>query len=472
MVQIPVNIAPEHTGPRFEVRSPVDGGVVTTAPDAAPDAVDAAVARAAAGARVLAAMTAFERADILRRAASVLLERTEDLAAIVAWETGRPLASGRDEVGKAAAGLVLAAEEGVRLGGDVVPVRAPDRHTFTTRHPLGVWAVLSPWNFPVNIPIEYLGPAIATGNGVVWKPAPSTAGAAELVMQALAAAGLPEGAVTLFTTDRIDTASALVAHPGIAGVGLTGSTATGEAVAKIAHGKELIFELGGNGPVLVYSDADLPRAAAAIAASGFSASGQICSSTGRVLADPSVVERLAELVAAESQAYRLGNPFDEGAVIGPVHDEGIASRIRERTASALDAGAALVTAADTADGPTPCYLVPQVIVGVPLGHPLEAEESFGPVVPIVAVPDDELITTANNAPHALSVAVFTSDYRRAMLAADRLQYGSVVINDRPSYWELHLPFGGWHGRASGNGRVGVPEVIRRMTQTRTTTFAW
>lgn len=458
--------------PRFEIRSPVDGRIVTTAPDAAPDEVDDAVESARAGGERLERLTAFERADLLRRAAANLVAMSEEIAEVVAWETGRPLASGRDEVAKAASGLVLAAEEGVRLGGDVVPVRAADRHTITTRHPLGVWAVLSPWNFPVNIPIEYLGPAIATGNGVVWKPAPSTVGSAALVMAALRDAGLPEGAVRLLTTARIDTATALVAHPRVAGIGLTGSTATGEAVAKHALGKELIFELGGNGPVLVFSDADLPRAAAAIAASGFSASGQICSSTGRVLADPSVVDALAGLVAEEARGYRLGDPFAADTVIGPVHDTGIAGRLRARLASAVAAGARVHTPDDSTTRPTECYLPPVVASGVPLGHPLEAEESFGPVVPIVAVADDQLVATANAGAHALSVALFTSDYRRAMTASSSLRFGSVVVNDRPSYWELHLPFGGWHGRASGNGRVGVADVVRRMTQTRTTTFAW
>lgn len=459
-------------GPRFEVRSPVDGRIVTTARDAAPDEVDAAVESAGRAGESLARLTAFDRADLLRGAAANLRAMTEEIAEIVAWETGRPLASGRDEVAKAASGLVLAAEEGVRLGGEVVPVRAADRHTMTTRHPLGVWAVLSPWNFPVNIPIEYLGPAIATGNGVVWKPAPSTVGSAALVMAAFRDAGLPDGAVQLLTTDRIDTASTLVSHPGIAGVGLTGSTPTGEAVARLAAGKELIFELGGNGPVLVFSDADLPRAAAAIAASGFSASGQICSSTGRVLADPSVVDRLADLIADEARGYRLGDPFDADTVIGPVHDTGIARRVRERLASAVAAGARVHTPDDADDRSTECYLPPAVVSGVPLGHPLEAEESFGPVVPIVAVHDDDLVATANAGAHALSVALFTSDYRRAMTASATMRFGSVVVNDRPSYWELHLPFGGWHGRASGSGRVGVREVVRRMTQTRTTTFAW
>lgn len=456
----------------FEVHSPVDGSLITTAPNAAPGDVEQAVTAALAGAEALGAMSAFDRAELLRRTATALLALTDEIASTVAWETGRPLASGRDEVEKAASGLILAAEEGVRLRGEVVPVRGADRHTFTTRHPLGVWAVLSPWNFPVNIPVEYLGPALATGNGVVWKPAPSTIASAQLLMRAFRAAGLPAGAIELLSTDRIDTASALVSHPGVAGVGLTGSTATGEAVAKLATGKELIFELGGNGPVLVYSDADLPRAAAAIAAAGFAASGQICSSTGRVLADPSVVDELARLVTEESHRYRLGNPFEPDTVIGPVHDMMIAERIRTRLADAIAEGARVHTEPDTQERPTGCYLPPTVVSGVALGHPLEAEESFGPLVPIVAVPDADLVRVANASAHALSIAVFTEDYRRAMKAAEQLRYGSVIVNDRPSYWELHLPFGGWHGRASGSGRVGVPEVVRRMTQTKTTTFAW
>ncbi len=420
----------------------------------------------------LEVMTVHERADLCRAAAAELEARAEDVARTVAWETGRTVASGRDEVAKAAAGLRLAAEEAVRLTGAVVPVRDPAKLTMVTHHPTGPWAVLSPWNFPVNIPVEYLGPALAVGNPVVWKPAPSTAASAALLLEALVAAGVPDGAVSLLLTDRLDTAGALVRHPDVVGIGLTGSTATGRAVAAAAAGKRLILELGGNGPVIVYADADLDLAARAAAASGFAASGQICSSTGRVLVEASVADELAERIAAYAADYVLGDPFADGTVIGPVHDEVVVARLAEQLEHARAAGARVVTRPSGRRWPTPMYLEPTVVTDVPLGAALEAEESFGPVVPVVPLPDGaDLVAVANRGAHALSTAVFTRDVDRALDAARRLRFGSVVVNDRSGFWELHLPFGGWEGRDSGTGRVGVPDVVRQMTQTRTTSFS-
>lgn len=457
----------------YAVSSPVDGTRLAEVDDAGPEAVDTLVSRARRAGQALAAMSIFERRDACYAAAAELESRTKRVAEIIVWETGRTLTSASDEVAKAASGLRLAGEEGVRLTGDVVPVRDTTKLTYTSYHPTGPWAVLSPWNFPLNIPVEYLGPALVLGNPVVWKPAPSTAVSAHALWEVLCEAGFPADAVTLLTTDQISTAEALVSHPDIVGVGLTGSSATGAAVASQAFGKQLILELGGNGPVIVHADADLERAAQAIAASGFAASGQICSATGRVLADAAIADELAERVAHEASTYVLGDPFDPATVIGPVHDMGIVERVTRLVEGALVDGARRLTPVDERTWPTAHYLAPTVVGGVGLGAPLEAEESFGPVVPVVPVPPGEdMVAIANAGVHALSVALFTSDVERGMHDASRLEFGSVVVNDRPGFWELHLPFGGWAGRASGTGRVGVGEVLRQMAQLKTTSFTF
>jgi succinate-semialdehyde dehydrogenase/glutarate-semialdehyde dehydrogenase len=461
-----------NTETTFRILSAIDGTLLAELENHTSDDVDTAVTAAKEARDVLAALTAYERADLCRAVAARLIANVEEVSSAVVRETGRPLASGRDEVHKAASGMILAAEEVVRMFGAVVPVRTRDRVTFTSPHPTGVWGVLSPWNFPVNIPLEYLGPALASGNPVVWKPAPSTSASALIVLRCFDEAGVPPGAVNLITTDRLETARRITTHPDIVGIGLTGGTATGKAVAASAVGKELILELGGNGPIIVYADADLDAAAESIAIAGFSASGQICSATGRVLAAREIAGELAERVAAIAPRYTLGEPFDDATVIGPVHDLAIADRIRSHVKSALADGAQLLTSVDSRDWPTDTYIAATVLGNVREGSAIDVEETFGPVVPIVPVDSERLIEVANNSDHALSVAVFTNDYSTALRAAAALNYGTVVVNDRSSYWELHLPFGGWSGRSSGTGRVGVPEVLRRMTQIKTTTLTF
>ncbi|MGX6450159.1 aldehyde dehydrogenase family protein, partial [Patulibacter sp. S7RM1-6] len=209
---------------------------------------------------------------------------TDAFARELAEEHGKPLAEAAGEVAAAVRGLRLAAEEAERLGGEVVPVAHPHKHVQTIRQPLGPWALLTPWNFPLNIPIEYLGPALATASPVVWKPAPSTSRIAVRLHALLLDVGVPAELVQLVLSDDVAVAQRLVTRPEVVAVGLTGSSATGAAVARAAWDKHLLLELGGNGPVVVLDDADLDRAVPAIAASAFTNAGQVCSAAGRVLA--------------------------------------------------------------------------------------------------------------------------------------------------------------------------------------------
>lgn len=473
MFTVPITVPhpfTEQTDRTFTITSPVDGSVIGRVADCRPEDVDLAVAAARRGSEALAAISPFERAELCRRVADELLDHEHQLGEVIAWETGRTLAGAHDEVAKAASGLRLAAEEIVRLRGEVVPVRDASKLTFTTRHPTGIWAVLSPWNFPVNIPLEYIGPAIASANPVIWKPAPSTTLSAHIVQALMSRAGVPAGAVVLLPTDTLATAEALTRHPEIVGIGLTGSTRTGQAVSAAAAGKELILELGGNGPIIVFDDADLDLAADAIATSSFAASGQVCSAGGRILADAGIADDLAQRVADRADRYRLGNPFAPETVIGPLHDVAVAERVRGMISDAVGRGAVTLTGTSRDTWPTPNYVPATVVARVPLGAPLEAEETFGPVAPIVPVRAQDMVEIANAGAHALSTAVFTRDIDRALDAAARLKFGTVNVNDRSSFWELHLPFGGWTGRASGTGRVGVRAVLERMTQIKTTSF--
>lgn len=464
---------PPDDGATYVVRSPIDGSVVAEVADAGPTEVERAASAARAALPVLRETTVWERATWCREIAALLDDRAEHIGRTVALETGRPYLGSVAEIHKAAEGFRLAAEEGVRLTGEVVPVADPSKTVHTRWYPTGVWAVLSPWNFPINIPIEYLGPLLVSGNATVWKPAPSTSVCASEVVACIADAGVPDGAINLLTTSRTEVASALVAEPSVIGVGLTGSTTTGDAVAKAAPGKRLLLELGGNGPILVFDDADLNRAAEAAAVSCFTAGGQICSAGGRVLAAATIAEDLAERVAHHASRFPVGDPFDERTQIGPLHLRSLVEKIEGQVVDAQAAGARVLAGGSALLGqPSEQYFPATVLTDVAVGQAIEREETFGPVVPVVPVSDqDDLITLANASVHALSTAVFTQDVDRALAAADRLEFGSVVINDRSTYWELHLPFGGWHGRGSGQGRVGVGTVLRQVCQPKTVSLS-
>lgn len=453
---------------RYLVHSPVDGQVVAEVHRADVAAVDQAVRAAAAAYRADRRTSPFTRRDRCQAVADQLVARRDQIAAAVTAETGRTYHSALAEVDKAADGFRLAGEEAVRLAGRTPPVAAPDKLALTRWRPTGVWAVVTPWNFPVNIPVEYLGPLVATGNTAVWKPAPTTVASASLVMRCLLEAGLPDGQVTLITTDDTDVAGHLVGHPAVAGVGLTGSTATGNVVGRLAAGKRLLLELGGNGPMIVFGDADLDRAAAAVAESCFAASGQICSAGGRILADESIAGPLADAIAGRVNDYPTGDPYDPATVLGPVHLPDVAARFEQQVAESVGRGARVLTGGRRLAGyPTGQYLPATVVADVASDAALNRHETFAPVAPVVPLPATRLIAEANGGGHALSTAVFTADLGRALDALVELEFGTVVVNDRSTYWELHLPFGGWEGKASGTGRVGVPAVVRAVCQQQT-----
>ena len=256
---------PAAAGGTMTIPSPVTGepAAVVAAAEAAD--VDRAVAAASAAFEANRWRSPFDRAAEAERIADVLERRADELADAIVLEHGKPHAEAVGEVYSAAAGFRLAAGEARRLTGETLPVADPHKRVMTFRQPRGVVAAMTPWNFPMNIPVEYVGPALASGNAVILKPAPTTAGIAALLAQCIVEADLPPGLFSLLTGPSVEMSKALVSHPGVAVVGFTGSSAAGEAIARAAGGKELVMELGGNGPVIVLDDADLARAVPVIA---------------------------------------------------------------------------------------------------------------------------------------------------------------------------------------------------------------
>jgi acyl-CoA reductase-like NAD-dependent aldehyde dehydrogenase len=459
-------------GDPFEVRSPASGELLAHVQAAGPETVDLAVTTARETFSTTRWAGLAERVGWCERVAAAIDERADTLAAELAEEQGKPLHEAAGEVVAGARGFRLAAEAARGLDGYAPQVEDPAKRVVVIRQPRGVWAVLTPWNFPFNIPIEYLGPAVATGSPVIWKPAPTCARIAWRLVDLMRDAGVPSGLVSLVLTDEVAVAQGLVTHRGVDAVGLTGGTRTGEAVARAAWDKHLLLELGGNGPVIVLDDADMERASAAVASSAFTNAGQVCSAAGRVLVAATVADELADALTRSAEGVVLGAPEHPGVTMGPVHTEAVAATMDRHIADALDRGATVRAGGRRSAGhPTELYYEPTVLDGVPATAQVAIEETFGPIAPLVrSTSDDELLRVANASEHGLVAAVFTQSLRRAWHFAERLESGSVVVNDTSNYWELHLPFGGRAGRGSGRGRLGGRHTLEEFTEVKTISF--
>jgi acyl-CoA reductase-like NAD-dependent aldehyde dehydrogenase len=425
-----------------------------------------AIAAARRAQAAWAAQSVWKRAGLCVAIASKIDENRSRIARTLSMEQGKPLAQATGEVAKAADGFRLASELVKQLGGQTLPAEDPGKLVITLRQPRGVYAVITPWNFPVNIPVEYLAPGIATGNAIVWSPAPTTSMAAVELMRAIESAGLPRGVINLVIGEGPTVGDEIVSHSDTNGIGFTGSAATGRRIAERGAGKPMLLELGGNGPVLVFEDADLDRAAKAAANGAFSNAGQICAATGRVLAHHSIAQSLAAKIAKHAEAYVLGDPLHQGTTMGPLNNAKVAAKVREHVEDAIAAGATLVTGGrQRPDLGSELFFEPTVLTGVKPEMRINREETFGPVVPILSFRDDEeAMRLALDSDYGLSVGVFTQDINRGLRFGEAIPAGIVNINDGSAYWEIHLPFGGGSGTKSGTGRLGGRLTLEAMTE--------
>lgn len=452
----------------FDVINPATGNVITRLPQSsrqtAQRAIDAATAVQTGWARV----PVWERAALCVQLASAIDANVPELARILSMEQGKPLAEATGEVSKAADGFRMNAELVKYLGGETLPAETPDRLVITRRHPRGVYAIITPWNFPVNIPTEYLAPAIATGNAVVWVPAPTTSLIAVAFMRVLAEAGLPQGLINLVIGQGATVGDEIVANAGTHAIGFTGSAATGRKIAERGAGKPMLLELGGNGPMIVRHDADIDAAASAAAGGAFFNAGQVCAATGRVLADQRIADDLAERIAKLAQAQHVGDPAHQGTTIGPLNNPAVAKKTAEHVEQAIAQGAKLLTGGKALpELGSDLFYAPTVLTDVTPGMLVAREETFGPVVPIIPLEgDDALMKAARDTQYGLSMSIFSADIETALAMSQDLNSGIVNINESTTWWEIHLPFGGGSGTNSGTGRLGGRHTLEAMTELR------
>ena len=461
--------------PQGEVKpqhSPIDESVIGqlcwSSRGAAQDAIAAARAAQAKWRKV----SVWDRAKTLRRIGDAITAHREELARLLTLEQGKPHAEAFFEVGKSVDGFSLAADLVKYLEGATIPTEDTTKRVMTFYQPRGVYAVVTPWNFPVNIPVEYIAPGLAAGNTVVWAPAPTTSLVAAALVRAIEEADLPPGILNLVTGAGAVVGDEIVSNPGTDGVGFTGSAATGKLIAQRAAGKPQLMELGGNGPVVICEDADLDRAAAATASGSFVNAGQVCSSSERVLVQRKVYEAFAERMAAAARAIVLGDPRQDGVTMGPLNNADVARKVAEHVGDALDRGAKAITGGRRPDGAlSPLYFEPTVLTGVSRDAVINTEETFGPVAPLLVFDtDDEAFEIARDNRYGLVSSVFTQDIDRAFRFVEEMPTGIVNINDTSNYWELHIPFGGASGKDSGMGRVGGRHALIAMCDLKTATF--
>jgi succinate-semialdehyde dehydrogenase/glutarate-semialdehyde dehydrogenase len=288
-------------------------------------------------------------------------------------------------------------------------------------------------------------------------------------MQAFLDAGVPQGTLSLLLGAPADVGAAVAGHPGIVAIGLTGSTRTGQAVAKLAAGKPMLLELGGNGPTIVFENCDLDRAAAVVGGGAFANAGQICNSTERILVQRSVHDRFVEKLVAVARGVRLGSPFDAATTMGPVTNAPTAGKVASHLADARDKGAVIHFGGSRANGlPTDLYWEPTIVSGVTPDMLLNREETFGPVAPVMAFDDeDHAIRLSETCPLGLHGSIWTNGIGRALRMAERLRCGTVHVNETSAYWQLHTPTGGFTGTGSGIGRIGGMATLEEMTQLKT-----
>ncbi len=445
--------------------SPATGEHIADVPVASAADIDRAVAAARQAQEAFRFWSPFERADLLHRVADAIEAMVPDIAWIQTLEQGKPYhAESTDDIAEANQYFRNAAEDVKRLSGKTIPTTDRNKRMFTYHRPVGVWAAITPWNFPVTIPLEYVGPGLAAGNAVIVKPPEFTSWALLELAKAFDQAGVPKGLVSVIPGGG-DVGAMLVEHPGIDGIGFTGSSDTGRKIIAAMGIKRSIMEMSGNGPTIVTDDADVAAAATAAVFGAHYNAGQVCCATERVIVTAAVHDEFVDRAVQAADEVVLGDPFAETTTMGPLNNEPTAAKMDRHVADAEERGAKILRGgAREAGYPTDLYYQLTVLDGVPEEAAVSQEESFGPVLPILtAVDDEDAVAIANRTRLGLQAAVFTSSLRRAFWYAERIRSGTVVINDSTDFWETFQPFGGAAGTDTGWGRGGIEEFTDLQT---------
>ncbi|MEX2260838.1 MAG: aldehyde dehydrogenase family protein [Bryobacteraceae bacterium] len=446
-----------------KVELPFDGSEVGTVYQAGEGEVDRAIGAALQAAPAMGELSLDERSSILRSAYRKLLERREEMALAVSSETGKPIKEARLEVDRAAQTLLFSSEEAHRLHGEAVPMDASPagkgRWGMTVREPLGVIAAITPFNFPLNLAMHKIGPALAGGNAVVHKPATATPISGIKMAAIFAECGLPEGALNVITGSGGVIGDRLVLDPRVNMITFTGSAEVGLRIRNLAGLKRVTLELGSNSAVIIEDDADLDEAVPRCVAGSFAHSGQVCISVQRIFVHQRIRDEFLERMVEGTRRLAIGHPHDPSTDVSSLISVGEAERVESWIAEAVEAGAALQTGGSRRRA----TIEPAVLTDVPPQTGLSRREAFGPVVGVNSYETlEEAIQRVNASEYGLQAGIYTRDIQKAFYAARKVHVGGFLINEVPQYRVDQMPYGGV--KMSGMGREGPKYAIEEMTE--------
>ena len=447
-----------------EVKNPYNGEVIDTVPIAHRQIADLAIQEANNAKESLVEMSAFKISNKLFNVVKKLEEKREEFARLLTLEVGKPINESLVEVDRSIETLRLSAEEAKRIYGESVPLDAglngKGFFAFTQRLPLGVVAAITPFNYPLNLTIHKIAPAIACKNTVIVKP-PTEAPLSVMKFCELLDGEFPDGVVNVVTGYGSEVGDYLVCSSEVNKISFTGSVTTGMMISQKAGMKKVTLELGGNDPVIILKDADIEKAVKGIINGAFLNAGQVCMGVKRVIVEESIADEFAEKLVCETEKLVMGNPLDSKTTLGTLISEKAAMQVEETVDNAVENGAKIL-AGGVRKG---AFYSATVIDNVTMDMDLVLRETFGPVAPIIRVGDvDEAIEVANATEYGLQAGVFTNDYANAMKCAQKIEAGTVFVNKQSTFRTDNMPFGGF--KNSGVGKEGIKYAVDEMTKTK------
>jgi acyl-CoA reductase-like NAD-dependent aldehyde dehydrogenase len=455
---------PQQPNADLEVTDKATGEVVTRVAQAGPEEIERALVAAVEATGPMRRFAAYQRREVLEHCVRRFTEQAEELALTLCVEAGKPLRDARGEVSRLIDTFRIAAAECLRPLGEVleleISARAAGYSGMSKRVPIGPVALISPFNFPLNLAAHKVAPAIAAGCPFVLKPASRTPLGALHIARVLAETDLPAGAFSVLPASR-SAADALITDPRLRLLSFTGSPAVGWDMKARAGKKKVVLELGSNSACIVDEDADLDDAVARLMTGAFYQSGQSCISVQRIYAHARIYETFRERLVAATRALKMGDPKDPDTFIGPMIAEKEARRLEEWVAEARDAGARVLCGGRRQGA----FYEATLLEAVPKECRIVADEAFGPVAVLSSFESfEEALREVNDSRYGLQAGIFTRDLYKAQRAWDELDVGGVLIGDVPSFRVDHMPYGGV--KDSGLGREGVRYAIESMTETR------
>lgn len=437
----------------IEVTNPANAQLLGTVPKMGANETRTAIEAANQALPAWRALTAKERAIILRRWFDLMMANQDDLAKLMTLEQGKPLAEAKGEITYAASFIEWFAEEGKRIYGDTIPGHQADKRLIVIKQPIGVTAAITPWNFPAAMITRKAGPALAAGCTMVLKPASQTPFSALALAELAQRAGIPDGVFNVVTGSASEVGNELTGNPLVRKLSFTGSTEIGRQLMQQCAKdiKKVSLELGGNAPFIVFDDADLDKAVDGALASKFRNAGQTCVCANRLYVQDGVYDAFAKKLQAAVEKLTLGDGLAKGVTTGPLIDEKAVAKVKEHIEDALSKGARIITGGQPHElGGN--FFQPTILVDVPASAKVAKEETFGPLAPLFRFKDEaDVVAQANDTEFGLAAYFYARDLSRVFRVGEALEYGIVGINTGIISNEV-APFGGI--KASGLGREG------------------